>query len=389
MKKIILSACTVCLAGFVFLPRFLVGDDVSIKKIDVSVENINVSLGEQKTLLAGGSFGLHYFTDEGFVILQNKPVFRALMTSAIETYLLEGESLEKITSARKVLAKGEKGSIDNGYIGASGGYRHSNGMYYVVCHVEDQEGMPPIPGGIPGFFARVVLATSPNGTDWTKAGAIITSNKPKEYSYYEGQADRGAAEPGMVVDKNKRWLYAYYTELSRQDGRGVQICMARADLTKGTPGPGMWTKFYNGSFSEPGLGGRDTPIISALKWDQAETLFPQVVYSKKLNKYVMILAVNFWKEYIYKTGLKESGIYISLSDDAIHWGEPKKLITDYCVPLVGKSLSWNGTIVFDDNSSTDGWLVYGYSPSWGHLYNGGTPHYLVGRRIHLGNARMK
>jgi len=326
---------------------------------------------------------MHYFIDERLVVLQRRPVFRALVTAAIETYLVEGESIGKITGARKVLSKGGKGEIDNGYIGASGGYRLKNGVWCVLCHVEDQEDMPAIGGGIPGFYARVVLATSRDGTSWTKEGAVITSSKPKEFTMYDGQADRGAAEPGLVADRNGRWLYAYYTEHSRQNGRGVQICMARADLKAGIPGPGKWFKYHEGEFDQPGIGGLDTPVISAQKYDQAEAMYPHVEYSKAFGKYIMILCVNYWKEYYYNKGLSNSGLYIAFSDDAINWSEPEKIVTDFVVPLIGKSLTWQGTLVFDEGSSTGGWLVYGYSPSWGHLGSGGTPHYLAGRRILL------
>jgi hypothetical protein len=40
------------------------------------------------------------------------------------------------------------------------------------------------------------------------------------------------------------------------------------------------------------------------------------------------------------------------------------------------SLSWEGSILFDDDTGGAGMLVYGYTPSWGR-----TPHYMVGRRV--------
>ncbi len=352
----------------------------------LSPADISITLGERKTLLSSGGLGLDYFPDEAAVVLSKKPVYRILITAAKATFLVEGSDIEHLTNSREVLRPGKPGTFDNGYAGISGAYQYSNNCWIAVYHAEDQEGMPPIGGGIPGFYARIGLALSTNnGETWEKAGPVITSSKPKEWTYYSGQADRGAAEPGLVLETNGVYLYAYYTELSRQDGRGEQVCLARACITKGIPMPGSWKKYYNGSFSQPGIGGLDTPVLSAMKHDKAEAIFPHVFYSKYIGKYVMTLNINYWKEYYYNTGLKNSGIYISYSDNGIEWSEPEMLIRDYAVAMPGKSLSWQSAIIFDSDEGREGWLVYGYTPRWGHKYNNsGTPHYMAGSRISFG-----
>ena len=83
-------------------------------------------------------------------------------------------------------------------------------------------------------------------------------------------------------------------------------------------------------------------------------------------------------------GLEKSGIYIAFSDDGINWSAPQNLIKDFAIPLLGKSFSWMANIIWDEDSGTQGWLIYGHSPSWGHEYNNsGIPHYMAGRRIHF------
>ena len=99
MKKIILLSA-------LFAGSFsLLADDIKLEKIEAISDNVIITLGPQKILLPEGALGMHYFTDEGLVVLQQRPKFRALMTSAIETYLIEDESIEKINSAQKVLEK--------------------------------------------------------------------------------------------------------------------------------------------------------------------------------------------------------------------------------------------------------------------------------------------
>ena len=54
---------------------------------------------------------------------------------------------------------------------------------------------------------------------------------------------------------------------------------------------------------------------------------------------------------------------------------------DFGVAQPGLSVSWQASVLWDAGSDTDGWLVYGYTPSFG------TPgHYLVGRRLSLSAA---
>ncbi len=360
--------------------------DKKVKEIgtyDLKGNKISIFLGKMETLLPAGSFNLDYFPDTSAVLLNRDP-YKMIFTAADESYLLEGKDIKHFKKATKILKRGGKGAFDNGYAGISGIYFHKNGEIYCFYHAEDHENMKKLYGGgnINGFYARIAVAVSKDkGLSWTKLGPVIESSKPKEWTFYDEQQDRGTGEPDVILDKTGKYLYLYYVEHSRQDGRGVQICMARSEISKNPPIPGTWMKYYNGSFSENGLKGLDTPVISAKNTDDAEAIFPHPAYSKTLGKYIMIYNVNFWKEYVYNTGLKNSGIYIAYSDDGINWSKPFLLVKDNCVPLPEKSLSWQANIIWDDKSDLEGWLVYGYSERWGHRSNNMVPHYMVGRRI--------
>lgn len=345
-------------------------------------DGIEVTLGEQHSLLETGDLGLHYFPDMATIRVSSNPE-RLLVTSAISTWLVTGPSLTELDSAVEVLTPGAAGEFDNGYAGISGVYRNSNNLLYGYYHGEDHEDLPNLPGTfIPGFNASIGLATSDDeGATWTKLGAVVTSSVEKGVNWdgYPEQADFGAGEPGTVVSQDGRYLYLFYTEHSRLGGRGVQICLARADLTAGPPTPGSFQKYHDGSFGQPGLGGLDTPVLSGQEFNYADALFAHPTYSEYLGQYVMVVSIFDFLEVVDgQVGL--SGIYVAYSLDAIKWSTPERLIADYSSVVPKRSLSWEANILWDDAGQT-GQLVYGHSEQWGAVADGDQPHHMVSRKI--------
>jgi len=340
----------------------------------------SIELGDAITVLENGQFGLTYFPDEGTALIQRSPLLRLVVTARDSSYLVEGPDLQHLSAATPILRPGGKGEFDNGYAGISAVIQLGQ-IYYGFYHAEDHEGLPALAGGIPGFYASIGLATSEDGTTWKKRGQLITSSQSKSWTAYPNQGDRGAAEPGATMSKDGRFVYLYYTEHSRMKGRGVDICLARADLKEGPPLPGAFRKYYKGAFSEPGLGGRDSPVMTARGFQSANALEGHVTYSKKAEKYLMIFGIDAYRDRMAGSPPTSSGLYAAWSDDGIAWSTPLRLIGDQAVPQPGKSLSWEGSIVFDDDTGRTGMLIYGFTPNWG-----ATPHYMVGRRVTIGHS---
>jgi len=348
-----------------------------------------VELGPREALLGNDALGLRYFPDESVVLLERHPRLRLIVVAANTSYLVEGSNLRNLEHATPVLGPGPPGSFDNGYAGIGGVYRRDDGALYAFYHAEDQEDMPSLPSHAPGFYASIGAAVSSDaGSTWEKLGPVITSAKPKSWSVRPNQGDKGAAVPSVVLDRDGTHLLAYYTEHSGVDGRGPPICVARADLREGPPVPGRWRKYHAGRFDEPGLGGLDTPILPPTAGQ------PHVVFSQTLDRFVMAMIGVWWREMHeddtsarqpLAVPLEHSGIYIAFSRDGIAWSEPEPLFVDYSLPRLGKSLSWTPTLLWDEGSSTEGWLVYAHSPRWGHRF-GEQPHFMVGRRVRLVNA---
>lgn len=336
-----------------------------------------VQLGQPETVLANGQLGLKYFPDERLAVVRTQPDCRVIVAAGVASYLLEGPELGKFTTAAKVLDKGRPGEIDNGYAGISATVRAKSGELLAFYHAEDQEGMKSVGNGIPGFHCRVALAVSTDdGRTFEKRGPILSGQWPKDTG---GRGDQGVGEPWVLAEPKGEFLYAYYTSHERVNGRGVQICLARCPVADALH-PGAWRKFHAGGFTESGLGGKDTPVVTSGHPD-ADALFPHVIFVPALRQFVMTWCLNAWRE---RDKPERSGICLAFSDDGIHW-PPERMQQVWkvpVIPVIGRELAWHPTFILDGGTDTRGWLYYGYSENWGHKPPH-KPHYLMRRRIAL------
>ncbi len=332
-------------------------------------------LGERRTLIANGQYGLKYFPDGGIAAFRGPSGLRVLLAGAISSYLLEGPDMTSLRLVKQVLAPGPKGSFDNGYAGIYGAWRDpQTGEIRAIYHAEDQEGMKRLENGVNGFYASVALAMSgDDGATFRKAGRIVTGHLPKNP---EGRPDQGCGEPSLTAEHGNRFLYCYYTDHTREDNRPVRICLARSPIS-GKGAPGTWVKYFEGDFTEPGIGGRESTVMAAAP--SGDALFPNVTWSNALGKYVMVFNILYYAD-LREGQAAQGGIYAAFSADGIHWSSPQLLVPGLSIALLDKEVLWHPAIVWDDQSQSGGWLVYSYSPRWGH---GGerTPHYMVGHRI--------
>lgn len=342
------------------------------------------NLGKREVILESGRHGLRYFPDECLAFVKTTPPIRLLMAASVSTYLLEGQDMKSLVPVGRVLSPGEPGSFDNGYAGICGVAREpGTGELLAFYHAEDHEGMPPIPGGIPGFYCSVGLAVSKDdGASFRKLGPVVTSARPKNV---HGRADQGCGDLCVVADADRRFLHVYYTDHSRIDMRGVQICMARCLLSEART-PGKWRKYYQGSFDEPGLAGKETPVMSAPIM-LADAIFPQVTFVPELRRYLMVFNVLVYHEFALGLKPSQGGIYLASSADGVHWTKPTHLIAIQSIASTGKEVGWHPTLLLSTagGGSAKGWLYYSYSERWGHQAPN-KPHYLVGQPITLSVA---
>ncbi len=344
----------------------------------VAQSTVSVTLGGQEMVLADGKFGMRYFPDGAMAIVRTKPDCRVIMAVSVRSVLLEGGTLDSLSSTRDVLLPGKSGEFDNGYAGISGAWRAPSGELLAVYHAEDQEGMKPNDASVPGFYARVAIAVSKDdGLTFEKLGPILSGQLEKVAL---GRFDQGVGEPCIVAEPDGKFLHVYYTSHEPVGGRGVQICLARCPVADAMK-PGAWRKSHNGAFAEPGLGGRDTPVVESGS-KQADALFPQVTYVPALRQFMMLFCVNVWRE---KSEPDKSGFYLAFSDDGIRWPRDRmeQIWKTPVIASLGRRVAWHPALILEEETKemeAKGWLYYGFSESWGHNPPD-KPHYLVRRPI--------
>jgi hypothetical protein len=340
-----------------------------------------VVLGPPETVLADGALGLRAFPDGCLAVVRNKPDCRVIVAAGVSSVLLEGAEMGRLTRAVMVLGKGKPGAFDNGYAGISAAVRAQAGELLAFYHAEDQEGMATIGSGIPGFYSSVALAVSTDdGTSFQKRGRVLSGHAPKNPN---GPPDQGIGEPCVLAEPNGDYLYAYYTSHERSDGRGVDICMASCRAADAL-NPGAWRKLHADGFTEPGLSGKDTPVVTGGQ-QATDALFPDVVHVPAFREFLMVFCLNAYRE---GGKAQRSGFYVSFSGDGVHWPR-ERMQQIWQVPVVareGEEVAWHPTFVPDESGGRNGWLYYGYSARWGWRPPS-KPHYLVRRRITLTSPR--
>jgi hypothetical protein len=344
-------------------------------KVRLDVE----SVGKQQLLLKPGQHGLAYFPDEGISVLGRKPLTFLLVAGNV-TWLMQGTSWGTAVPVRKVLEPSADGP-DNGYAGIGAVHLDAKSKtVHAFYHAEDQKGYQKLEyNGVPNFMASICLAVGPlGGRQLEKRGPVLTTHLAKNPRATQPQ---GVADVTVSPSPDGQYLFAWYTDHSREDNHGVQICMARSPLSERGK-PGTWKKWHEGDFQEPGLGGRATPVLS-LRESGADAWAPNVVWVPECRRYVMVFNATVYADF-GKGAKPMGGIRFTHSPDGIRWHKPTTLVTAMGVPVPGKECAIHPTLIITRASDkiVEGTLLYGYSPKWGHTAQE-PPHHLASRSVRL------
>ncbi len=145
-----------------------------------------------------------------------------------------------------------------------------SGMWYGIVHDEyffnpwSANDKGDVLSGI--HFDRLLYATSVNqGASWELGNEIITSpfgDKATSAAFPGKTWYFGDGDPRFYVDYSTGYFYLYYySRIFLKKGPRVASFanVARAPIS-GKMAAGTWNKWYEGGWTEPGVGGRESPV---------------------------------------------------------------------------------------------------------------------------------
>jgi len=183
------------------------------------------------------------------------------------------------------------------------GYYHGE-IYYVESRDGGINWYPEVATYNPPLYRKCPV---PNtfGNNVTSPDWIITSNGP--YKKTTGQAamsgtrHTGTGQQWSQIVGN--WIYTYYVDFWAEMPDGTNrfaVCVARSPFSSGGK-PGTWTKYFNGTFSEPGINGRCSPIANMsgvatgqfnVRWSNDESKIAAKLYFAMPSTYTGTMSVS-------------------------------------------------------------------------------------------------
>ncbi|MBS1874741.1 MAG: hypothetical protein JSU00_16110 [Acidobacteria bacterium] len=216
-----------------------------------------------------------------------------------------------------------------------------DGKIYAWYHTEPQEVCPGLPLTAPEIGEMV----SDDGISFTDLGTIVRSGDVPDCATANRYFAGGSGDFTVIPDRNGEYFYILYTNYGGAlEGQGVsEARLAVADVADPQ---GRVFKFYNGDWTEPGLGGRQTPVFPArADWasNSPESFWgPSVHWNTVLQQYVVLL------NHVAGDVLwSQEGVYMAFNPDVANplaWTLPAKLLD---------GVGWYPQVIGDADGETD------------------------------------
>lgn len=203
-------------------------------------------------------------------------------------------------------------------------WRAEDGVLYGWYHFEPTGLVPGTGLTAPRIGA---LRSTDNGATWRDLGIVLEARantlKPEaKNGYFAG----GNGDFCVVLDAERRFLYSYFSNYAGELGeQGVAV--ARMEWKDRDAPVGKVFKWFEGNYTEPGRGGKLTPLFPAFTaWEREDCEAywgPSIHWNTALNQYVMLLNRAKGKGWV------QEGIYISFApqlDGTPRWSPPQKIL---------------------------------------------------------------
>ena len=199
-------------------------------------------------------------------------------------------------------------------------HKADDGRLYMWYHNE-----PPLPDRTAPRIGEMV--STDNGLTWRDLGIVLeapagSNNLESANKYFVG----GNGDFFVVADHKKKYLY-FFVSTYNKDKAEQGMAVARMKYEDRDSPLGRVFKWYRGAWSEPGLGGKVTPIFPvAIDWHRSDAdafWGPSIHWNTYLNKWVMLLNRAKDKDWT------QEGIYVSFNPDIADpkcWTQPVKIL---------------------------------------------------------------
>jgi hypothetical protein len=197
------------------------------------------------------------------------------------------------------------------------------GLLYGWYHHEPRDLCPGTSLTAPRIGA---LVSSDGGRTFQDLGIVLESGDPVDCSAKNGFFAGGHGDFSVILDRRRKYLYFLFTNYGGSE-QSQGVVMARMAIEdRNSPVGAVW-KYHAGDWSEPGLGGRASPIFAAtVGWARSNTdsfWGPSVHWNTHLRSFVMLL-----NRACCTPGWPQEGIYISFNNSMWNpsgWTPPKLL----------------------------------------------------------------
>jgi hypothetical protein len=171
------------------------------------------------------------------------------------------------------------------------------------------------------------MVSQDNGLSWQDLGIVLeapegSTNLDSVNKYFVG----GNGDFAVVADRLKEYFY-FFISTYHPDTKEQGVAVARMPYQDLAQPKGKVFKWYQGRWTEPGMGGHVSPIFGAtIDWHRSDAdafWGPCIHYNKHLNTWVMLLNRAKDKDWT------QEGIYVSFNDrlsDARGWTRPIKIL---------------------------------------------------------------
>lgn len=158
-------------------------------------------------------------------------------------------------------------------------------------------------------------------------GIVLEAGEAPRCDAENGYFAGGHGDFSVVYDGPGGYFYFYFSNYSGSAAeQGVAVARLAYDARHAPSG--MAEKYYRGSWSQPGRGGKVTPLLPVtVAWERADTdafWGPSVHWNYHLGTYVMLL-----NRACCAPGWPQEGVYISFNSDArdpSRWTQPEQVL---------------------------------------------------------------